>query len=156
MRSVVSASTSRAKVQGDQGVVVGLWKVAVSANADDVRTFAKFTYQPFPIVPADQRTVAGAEVQGRVVGAALLVAVYGTGLGGNSTALGSKSAAAISSEGGELCDVRRCSCFFAFSARAASSNAVKPALPSICVRLFASLASRLYWPDRKSKRREAS
>ena len=75
--------------------------------------------------------------------------IYGTGLGGNSTALGSKSAAAISSEGGEFCDVRRCSCLFAFSARAASSNAVKPALPSICVPcihrqhfigLFASLA----------------
>jgi len=31
--------------------------------------------------------------------------IYGTGLGGNSRALGSKSAAAISSEGGEFCDV---------------------------------------------------
>jgi len=43
------------QVQGDQGVVIGLRKVAIGANADDVGALTELANKAVPIVLADKR-----------------------------------------------------------------------------------------------------
>jgi len=63
------------EVQTDQGVVVCFWKFAIRTSANDVAALAEFSNEACAVGCGDEGAVAGAEVQRRVVGPVLPMAV---------------------------------------------------------------------------------